>query len=169
MSTLQELSRNYYELEARYAAKVAELGEDADGLEVFRDTLESIKLAKDQKAEQYAYNIRRNLENAEAMKAKAREFMQAAKHEQKRAEFMKHELLTQVKLNGGKKIQTDSYTIGRRRSEVVKIADLDKVPAEFIKTKTTTSADKNAIKKALKAGQTVEGAQLVENYSLTIK
>ena len=44
-----------------------------------------------------------------------------------------------------------------------------KIPKEFIKVKTTESIYKTDLGKALKNGEIIEGAELVENKTLQIK
>lgn len=59
----------------------------------------------------------------------------------------------------------------KKKIKVVKILDENKIPFEFLETKETTSISKTMIKKALDAGEEVEGAVLVdtETPSLIIK
>ena len=42
------------------------------------------------------------------------------------------------------------------------------IPEQFIKTKTETSISKTDITKAIKAGETVPGAEMQANYSVQI-
>ena len=56
-----------------------------------------------------------------------------------------------------------------RKSESVNITDIDSVPKEYIKIKTEVSADKTNIKKAIKTGQYIDGAELVTNINMQIK
>ncbi|NBP60427.1 MAG: hypothetical protein EBU53_04900 [Proteobacteria bacterium] len=64
-----------------------------------------------------------------------------------------------------------AHKLTSRRSTAVELdPDLspDDLPEQFRRTRTTTSADKTAIAAALKAGETVPGAQLVEHRSWRI-
>jgi hypothetical protein len=64
------------------------------------------------------------------------------------------------------------HTLSSRKTSSVELdpelqpADL---PEEFVRTKTTYSADKTALAAALKAGSQIDGAKLVERRSWTIK
>lgn len=51
----------------------------------------------------------------------------------------------------------------------VKIAEGVELPAEFVRTKTTTEPDKTALKAALTAGRDVAGVSLVAGYRLAIR
>lgn len=67
------------------------------------------------------------------------------------------------------KVETPTLRLSLRKSTATEIDDLDKLPARFKTTKIEQVADKAEIKKAIQAGEEVEGAHLVENTSLQIK
>ena len=67
------------------------------------------------------------------------------------------------------KFNTPKVVLGFRRSSSVEVEDLSKLDKAFIKVKTETSADKTAIKDAIKAGKKVVGAYIKENLNLSIK
>jgi len=61
------------------------------------------------------------------------------------------------------------HKITSRRSQAVELtAEIIDLPEEFQRTKTTISADKTAIAAALKQGQQIEGAALIERRSWKI-
>lgn len=68
-----------------------------------------------------------------------------------------------------KKITTELFNLSFRKSEAVVITNETALPAEFIKTKTTTAPDKAAIKTAIKSGREVSGAEIQTNMNLQIK
>lgn len=67
------------------------------------------------------------------------------------------------------KVEGKLFKISFRKSKVVKVIDETKIPKEFIKVKTTESISKTDLSKALKSGEIIEGAELVENKTLQIK
>ena len=67
------------------------------------------------------------------------------------------------------KVEGKLFKISFRKSKVVKVIDETKIPKEFIKIKTTETISKIDLGKALKNGEIIEGAELVENKSLQIK
>lgn len=73
--------------------------------------------------------------------------------------------------NGVRKIEEPDIRVGLRKSESVEITDEKKLAEKYIRTKivTTTEPNKAEIKAAIKAGETVDGARLNTNFSLTIK
>lgn len=54
----------------------------------------------------------------------------------------------------------DNFEVKMTTTQRAVVNDPAKLPAKFYRTKTVTSEDKTAIKAAIKAGQTVPGAQL---------
>lgn len=69
----------------------------------------------------------------------------------------------------GEKFESTRIKISYRKSKSIEIIDQEKLSEDFIKTVTTTSPDKIAIKKAISAGNEVDGAVLVENSNIQIK
>jgi len=67
----------------------------------------------------------------------------------------------------GEKFSTSKCSVSYRKSQQVSITNEANLPAEFWRIK--QEPDKAGIKEALKAGRTVEGAELVTNLSMTIK
>ena len=65
------------------------------------------------------------------------------------------------------KMDTELFKLSYRKSDSVNVIDLDAVPDEY--KKITIAADKTAIKKAIKEGAEVAGAELVTNQNLQIR
>lgn len=59
----------------------------------------------------------------------------------------------------GEKFETPRCKISWRKSEICNVLNIDAVPDEFKRTKVTVNADKTAIKKAIKGGAEVPGAE----------
>jgi hypothetical protein len=66
-------------------------------------------------------------------------------------------------------LKTPLLKINFRKSESIEVTDIDLLDADFVKTTITKSADKIAIKEAIKAEIPVRGAVLLTNYNLQIK
>lgn len=62
-----------------------------------------------------------------------------------------------------------THELKSRRSEAVEIEDEELIPDDLFRTKTTRSPDKTAIKAAIKGGQEIVGARLVQRTNWTIK
>jgi hypothetical protein len=71
--------------------------------------------------------------------------------------------------SGIDKIESSLFKLSLRRSESVEVVNIDQLPESLVTVKKTLSADKVKIKEQIKNGVPVEGAVIVENYSLQIK
>jgi len=72
-------------------------------------------------------------------------------------------------VSGIEKIESPLFKISLRRSEAVEVDVVEALPSSFQNIKNVVTADKMAIKEAIKKGQTVFGARIVENFNLQIK
>ena len=107
-------------------------------------------------AEQDAY--KKEMDRLAALSSKAK----------KKADGMKNYLSSNLKAMDIKKLDTPLFKISFRKSSSVIIDDIEKIPEEYIKTKTTISADKTLIKKLLKT-DIIEGCHLKHDSSIQIK
>ncbi|WP_302938447.1 siphovirus Gp157 family protein [Phascolarctobacterium succinatutens] len=69
----------------------------------------------------------------------------------------------------GEKFETPRCKISWRKSEICNVLNIDAVPDEFKRTKVTIDADKTAIKKAIKGGAEVPGAEVIQKLNMTLK
>jgi hypothetical protein len=60
-------------------------------------------------------------------------------------------------------------TITTRKSESIQVLDVNSLPNEFKTIKVVETADKKALKEAIKKGAKIEGVELVINQNLRIK
>jgi archaellum component FlaC len=72
-------------------------------------------------------------------------------------------------VSGIEKIESPLFKLSTRRSESVEVDIVDALPSQFLNIKNVVTADKVAIKDAIKGGQNVFGARLIENFNLQIK
>jgi hypothetical protein len=80
---------------------------------------------------------------------------------------LKGSLLSAVTLFG--EFTVGTLTFGKRKSESVIVEDVNGLHSKFKTTKITESANKAELKKALKAGEKIEGVYVQTNYSLQTK
>jgi len=66
----------------------------------------------------------------------------------------------------GNRYSGDTVSISWRKSERVEVDDMDTLPDQYTRVK--VEADKTAIKSALKAGESIEGARIVASSSIQI-
>lgn len=70
---------------------------------------------------------------------------------------------------GLNKVEGKLFKVSFRKSKVVNIIDQSKLEERFINKKVEEKANKKEIMDALKNGEIIEGAELIENKSLQIK
>ena len=163
-----------YELTGEQA-RLEELLEDAidpETGEIIDEALvaayDAATLATEEKAEACAIMVKNFTAEAEAIKAEIKTLTTRARTLTNRAEglrgYMAHCLAP------GQTVKTPRAAISWRRSEAVEFddtLDVRALPPEF--TKTTIEPNKTAIKAALKQGDEIPGAYLVERQNLQIK
>lgn len=130
------------------------------------DELDTIELERNEKIANCIYFYKNKLAEAEALKAEKMRLADRQKRAEKQADRMK-EWLTYC-LNGEKWQSADKILkISYRRSDEV-VADINEVGDEFLRYK-LPELDKSKIKKALKNGEEVPGAELIEKINIQIQ
>ena len=79
---------------------------------------------------------------------------------------LKENLLNAVKTFG--EYTVGFTTFGTRKSSSVEVEDVNSLPNEYKVIKVTEAADKAKLKKALQAGEVIEGVSIVEHQNLKI-
>lgn len=127
---------------------------------------EALQMERNEKLENIALWVKNLTSESEALKAEEKAFAERRKAAENKAESLKRYLDSALK---GQKFNTTKVAITYRKSTSVDVLDVEKLPEAYRKTVTTVSADKTAIGAALKAGELVDGATLVEKNNLSIK
>jgi len=76
--------------------------------------------------------------------------------------------LTRV-IGEGNSFDTAKIKIGWRKSTAVEVDDMDALPQEYVRETVKFDPDKIALKDALKNGEIIPGARLVERHKLYVK
>lgn len=155
---------NLYEIEEAIMSCVdTETGEIID-----EEQLDKLSMERDEKIENIALWIKNLNAEAAAYKAEKQAFDARQKAAENKAASLKKYLSGHL---AGNAYQSAKVAISFRRSESVQINDINAI-AEFdtryVKYAEPT-ADKTAIKKALKEGIMIPGAALVESQNIQIK
>ena len=137
-----------------------ETGEIID-IEMF----DNLQMERDEKIESIALYIKDLKAEAEALKAEKLAFAERQKVAENKAESLKAYLSYALK---GQAFKTVKASVSFRKSQQVDVPDIYELDENFLRYK-EPEADKTAIKEAIKAGQTVKGATLIENISVIIK
>lgn len=162
MSSIYELNKNYMELTA-----MLEEAETPEEVEAIQNTLEMLDLSIEEKIEntaKYMVNVEADIQG---LKTEIDRLTKIKKAKENAVERLKNNVEYAMKQKGIEKLEVGTFKAGYRKSESVEIINLDVIPADF--TKVEIKADKTAIKKAIKAGEAVEGAEIKVNQNFYIK
>jgi hypothetical protein len=121
------------------------------------------------KAENYGYAVR-SLEGDVSIIDEEIKRLRALKEAKTNAiERMKGAVVNAFQIYGITEVKSPTLKLSLRRSESVDIIWEDGLSKQYWREKIVRTPDKEVIKAAIKAGKTVEGAVIVENFSLQIK
>lgn len=140
---------------------------DPETGEIVGDTsaLDDLQIQREEKIENIALYIKNLKAEAEAIQNEERKLKSRRQTCENRADWLKKYLANNLQ---GEKFKSPRAAISWRRSESVKVNDLWKLPEQYIRI-ADPEPDKKALKKALKAGEAIEGAELVQSLNLQIK
>lgn len=131
------------------------------------EAIAALEMERDKKIENLGCWYKNLLADAEALKAQKNAFAEREKAAKAKAESLRGFLGRYL---NGKKFETAKVAMSFRKSEAVEFDAkcIGDVPEEFLKFK-DPELDKIAVKKAIKAGETVPGCELVQRQNLQIK
>ena len=159
---------NLYTLtqEAQYLAVLLETEELTAELE------EALIINQDQlqaKAVNYAKVIANYQAESDAIDQEIKRLKAMKESRDKKVEWLKESVKKAMLVSGIEKVESPLFKLSVRRSEAVEVDVVEALPSAFQNVKNVVTADKVAIKEAIKRGENVFGARLVENFSLQIK
>ena len=161
---------NIYELKDQIKACIqldAEHVVDTEDGEILNlQQFEALQMERDAKIEGMCCYIKNKLAEADAIDAEAYTLSHRSDVIRKEVERCKAYLAGALY---GEKFETPRCKITWRKSEICNVLNIDAVPDEFKRTKVTIDADKTAIKKAIKAGAEVPGAEVIQKLNMTLK
>lgn len=128
------------------------------------ERFDALTMMRDEKIESIALWIKDLKAEAEALKAEKMAFAARQTTAENKAESLKNYLASILK---GQKFNTTKCSVSFRKTEKVKILDELELPPQYVAIE--YRPDKAAIKKAIKDGTAIAGAELVEDTSCIIK
>ena len=160
---------NLYEYAEQYREALTNLESQGFDEEVIKDSLSVLSGELEDKGRAVAAFILNKDADIEALKSHKADIDAKIKALTSRNEWLKNYLRSNMEACGISKIESPLFKISLRKpSKVVQIENEDSLPSEFIKT--TTAPKKADIAKALKAGEEVSGARLIDGKAgITIK
>lgn len=133
------------------------------------DDLNALDMARNEKLEGCILFIKNCESEANAIKAEITALQARMKRKQAAADRLREYVLYSMESMHDKTFETAKAYARVGYYQRVDVEDMDALPVEYVREKVTTSPDKTAIKKAIKAGAEVRGARLVSYPSLTVK
>lgn len=159
MPSLYELTQD-----VMYLQRMLEDG-DIDE-QTYKDSVES--MCVDGKMENICKVIRNLEAQASAYKAEIDRMSARKKTLENSVQRLKDSMLTYLVATNEAKVQSDLFTVSVGKSKSVHVWDETLLPEEYL-TFQPAKVNKAAISKALKEGEEVAGAELVENQFLSIR
>lgn len=121
------------------------------------------------KMEDYCKAIRWYDTQILAAKEETERLRKLIKRAERSQEWMKGAMLDVMEGLDKPKVSAGTFTVGTRKSTAVNIIEESAIPARYAREVVTVKIDKTAIKDAIKNGEEVPGAQLVEKSILSIR
>ena len=145
--------------------KILECFDSETGELLDAEQLEGLQMEKTTKFENVALCIKNLKADAAMYKAEKQAFAERQAAAEKRAESLSEWLR---KALDGQKFKTEKTEVNFGKTQKVEILDIWDLNEDLLKYSDPTP-DKAAIKRAIKAGEEVKGAKLVDDISMTIK
>lgn len=161
---LYELTENYKNLMA-YIDEAETL--DAEEEQAIIDTLDSLQDALEVKGDNICRFIKNLSADIEARKKEIDRLQKINKVDANKIDSLKKYLEMQMNIADIKKLDTELFKIGIRKSTSLEVMDIESLPIEYVKI--TKEARKTDIKNAIKDGLNIEGVKMVDKYSLQIR
>jgi hypothetical protein len=161
-----------YEIGHQYLAALDALTDpEADlPMQAIADTLEGIEGQLQDKAVNVAKFLRNLEAAAEAIKAAEDRMAKRRRALEGRAKWIKDYLKGNMEVSGITKIESPWFVLSvQKNPPAVEIIDERAIPDFFRTEVVTVTLDKQALKEALKAGEEVPGARMVNGTRLSIR
>ena len=129
------------------------------------EKLENLMIEKENKIEAVALWVKNLKADAAMYKAEKNAFAERQAAAERKAESLTMWLKNAL---DGKKFKTEKAEINFRKTQKVEVLDIWELNEDFVKYSDPTP-DKAAIKRAIKAGEEVNGAKLIDDISVSIK
>lgn len=159
MATLYEMTEN-----ARYLYELLQ-AEEIDE-QTIADTLEAMGI--DEKLESYGKIIRQMQADADMFKAELDRLSVKKKSADNAVERMKKAVKDFMEASGQEKAKAGAFSFYLATTQAVNITDEKRIPADYLIPQ-PDKIDRNSIKKALKDGVEVAGAELVTNVGVRMR
>lgn len=134
--------------------------------QIFNDTLEA--MGAGEKVESYCKVIKQFQSDAEMFKTEIDRLTARKKTAENAVERMKAALLLFMQQTGQDKVKAGSFAVSTATTQAVNITDENAIPCIYL-VEQPPKIDKAGIKKALKDGEQINGAELINNTGVRIR
>jgi hypothetical protein len=121
-----------------------------------------------EKSFNYAYVVKSIDNDITAINEEIKRLQALKKRNESIVSRMKEAVIDAMHIYGLEKITSPTLNLSIRRSEAVEVDENFHEDIYMVK-KVTYTPDKTRLKEAIKRGQNIEGARIIENYNLQIK
>jgi hypothetical protein len=159
-----------YQIEQSYN-QLAEQLIDNDG-ELTTELAEQLAITEEQlqnKSVAYSFVIKQMDADIDIIDAEIKRLQAAKKQREKATEYLKDRIKHAMDLFSIDEIKTPLVKINFRKSESVEVDDVNSLPYAYKTVKVVETADKVAIKEAIKNGADIIGCRVVTNKNLQIR
>lgn len=161
MSNLFDLTQNY--------KQIYDLISEGEEAEVYLDTLESIDDAIEEKADGYAGVIRQLKSDNDGLTNEIKRLLDRKKANENGINRLKENLQLMMQQTGKTKFKTNLNTFGIQKNPAsLNILDEKKIPKKYF-IEQEPKLNSQILKKEIKDGIEIEGAELVQTESLRIR
>lgn len=155
-----------YEMTEAAAALYEMLQAEEIDEQTLNDTLEAMGAAE--KVESYCKIIKQLQSDIEMYKGEIDRLTARKKSAENGVDWMKSALLGFMQASGQDKVKAGSFAVTTATTQAVEITDESAIPCIYL-VEQPPKIDKISIKNALKAGEKISGAELVNNTGVRIR
>ncbi len=164
------MKKSIYQISKEAAEIISALEETEGELTPEMETALAINQSElQEKAINYAYAIKSMDDDVVSINEEIKRLQAIKTAKTNASDRMKESVKNAMQLYGIEKLTSPTLTLSLRKSESVEVDLVEGLSNDFKITKTTVSPDKIAIKQAIKQGERITGARLVEKLNLQIK
>lgn len=156
---------NLYDIDAKIMECMANCIDPDTGEITNSERLEALQMERQIKLENVALYIKNLKADAAMYKAEKQAFAERQAAAERKAESLTEWL---KKALDGQKFKTEKAEVNFRKTQKVEVIDIWELNEDFVKY-SDPMPDKAAIKRAIKAGEEVNGAKLIDDISVSIK
>lgn len=160
--TLNEIDGMIYNIQ-----QLIQDGADQEQIQALLDAKDMLEMERGAKLEGYAMVVKNLESDVNGIDSEIKRLTERKRFMQNNITNMKQRMAETLQSVEGNRLKTDKFTFSFRKSTSVQIEDETLIPPQFFKT--ITSVSKSDLTKAIKNGEEIAGAKLVENQSLSIR